>query len=92
MKRRKFIKLLGLALAIPLAAAYKPKSKGTFEPYVQEEDPKEEAFLYNGIKYPGKYEDYRTYLAEGEVWFISKDPTLFPNIKYSTLQNIRKWD
>ena len=67
MKRRKFIKLLGLSAAIPLAAACKPKPKETFEPYVPEE-PKEEAFLYNGIKYPGKYEDYRTYLAEDIAW------------------------
>jgi len=40
MKRRKFLKFLGLSATIPLAVACKPKSRGTFEPYVPEEDPK----------------------------------------------------
>jgi len=42
MKRRKFLKFLGLSATIPIATACKPKSKGTFEPYVPEEKPERE--------------------------------------------------
>ena len=63
MKRRKFLKLLGLSSLIPLAACqggwpFKPKSK---PPPIDRYDPDEpitESFFYNGKKYPGKFEDY----------------------------------
>ena len=59
MKRRKFLKFLALIPALPIACQgwpFKPKSKPP--PIDRYEPPKEEAFLWNGDKYSGKFEDY----------------------------------
>ena len=76
MKRRKFLKFLGLSATIPLAVACKPKSKGTFEPYVPEEEPTKAS---GSIYQPLMENDNRWGLKvltdvnvpEGEIWFIN---------------------
>ena len=95
MKRRKFLKLLALipALSIACKNPFKPKSK---PPPIERYDPAElrEILSKDFFKFV-QYHHGRIWASnevpEGEVLFISKDPTLFPNMKYSTLQNIRKW-
>ena len=70
MKRRKFLKFLGLSAAIPIATACKPKSKGTFEPYIPEEDP-DEPGVASGKHYSQllEHDDRQIiYVGKARVW------------------------
>ena len=69
MKRRKFLKFLGLIPVMTMIIACKPKSRGTFSPYVPEEDPEETTVYYSrGIEMP----NLKMKLAPGPGFFVRK--------------------
>ena len=79
MKRRKFLKLLGLAPVMTMIIACKPKSKGTFEPYVPEEEPEREELARNLYKFVQYYykrgiemPNLKMEIAPGPSFFVRK--------------------